>query len=314
MGQPLINPVLERWELSLPVFSRAELQGRWRVQLDPFHRAGVLKPTIAAGDWWCDECCETHEIVYHDFPDGRHGYVLCRYGSMRLPREQTDRLNIDTAALLRWLFADSRLSIEPIVGNRLWNIGRRTIESRSRDLRFIRGTGPSCNEEIVHNLSTHPKSIVFAPSRGSASFWQSRIPCVVIAIEEVLVQTEPKAIVDWTVIEEFFINYHAGVEEPAKPRKKRGMRTSKIERLRDELKRHLASAADHAIATAESDGGIDLLPRPTKTELAKLAGMTKYDVTRCFTDPAATELRLLWDTAGNLEAVLRLRGRSNLAK
>src|SRR5690606_23827173 len=135
----------------------------------------------------------------------------------------------------------------------------------------------------------------FTPSRGSAVFWQTRASCVVIALEEVVVQMAPNACVDWTAIAEIVVSHHAG-DEPIKPRKKRGVRTAKIERLRDELKRHLASAADHAIATAESDGGIALLPRPTKTQLAKLAGMSKYDVTRCFTDPAAAELRLLWDT------------------
>lgn len=314
MGRRLINPVLERWEVNPPVFSAAEVQGRWKVHLDPFHRAGVLKPTIAAGDWWCDECCETHEISYHDFPDGLHGYVLCRHGSMRLPREQTDRFHVDTAALLPWLFADSRLSVEPVVGERLWNIGRHTIESHSRDLRFVRSTGPLDDEEIIHKLSTHPKALLFTPSRGSAAFWQSRVSCVVIALEEVVIQMVPSAIVDWTAIAEIFISHRAGDDEPIKPRKKRGVRTAKIERLRDELKRHLASAADHAIATAECDGEIALLPRPTKTQLAKLAGMSKYDVTRCFTDPAAAELRLLWDTADNLEAVLRLRGRASLIK
>src|SRR6056297_3563267 len=58
--------------------------------------------------------------------------------------------------------------------------------------------------------------------------------------------------------------------------------------------------------------GITLLPRPSKTHLAKLTGMSKSDVTRCFADLTATELNLLWQTADDLEAVLRLRGRSRI--
>lgn len=135
-----------------------------------------------------------------------------------------------------------------------------------------------------------------------------------LALEEVATPTSTAFTINWEAIEESFADHTQVKDTPSKPRQKRGIRTARIERLRDELKRHLASAADHAVATAHDEGCAALLPRPSKTELAKLAGMSKYDVTRCFTDPTASELHLLWDTADNLEAVPRLRGRSTWAK
>jgi hypothetical protein len=231
-----------------------------------------------------------------------------------LRREQTEQVKIDTASLLGMLFADSRLAVDPIIGQRLWSVGRQTIASRSRDLKFVRGIGARENDSIIDQLSRCPKAILFTPSRGSADFWRRSVPCATIALEAITRETPTGIGVDWQAVEELLTDDHANSTQPVKPRRKRGTRTAKIEQLRDELKRHLASAADHAIATAESDGGIALLPRPTKTQLAKLAGMSKYDVTRCFDDPTASELRLLWDTADDLEAVLRLRGRSAVAK
>ncbi|WP_442511609.1 hypothetical protein SH528x_003291 [Novipirellula sp. SH528] len=312
--EPANNPLWRQWEAEHPTFRLGEVNGRWKEPLAPFLHAGVLCPTIAAGDWWCDECCEAHEVRYHDFPSGRCGYVLCSYGSTRLPRDQTDQLKIDTATLLQKLFAGSRTKIHPIVGERLWSIGRHTIGSRSRELQFVRSIVPRHVDEIASQLVTHPKAILFTPTKGSAAFWQTRVPCVTIALEQVVSMSGSTHTVDWQAVEDLLGGQTRTDKEPRKQRQKRGTRTANIERLRDELKRHLYAAADHAVATAESDAGITLLPRPSKTQLAKLSGLSKSDVTRCFADPTANELRLLWQTADDLEAVLRLRGRSSLAK
>lgn len=312
--RPASNPLWRQWELDPPVFTVDEVTRQWKTQLEVFHRAGVFQKTTAAGQWWCEECTDSHEITYQVNSGVQSGHFVCESGITYLRREQTDRLKIDTAAMLRLLFVDSRVAIDPIVGERLWNIGRQTIASRSRDLLFVRGIGSQLHDEIINKLATHPKAILFTPSNASTVLWQNHVLCMVVALEQVVIQNDSGYTVDWNSIEDLFAGHIADDDVPTKSRKKRGTRTAKIEQLRDELKRHLASAADHAIATAEGEGYAALLPRPTKSELAKLAGVSKYDVTRCFADPTASELRLLWDTADNLEAVLRLRGRSALAK
>jgi hypothetical protein len=277
------------------------------------YQAGVLRPTIAASHRWCDECCDYHEINYLDFPTGRKAIVACNAGVSGLTAGQTGQLALDTALMLTWLFAESRISVEVVIPNQLWKIGRRTVAGRSRELFFTRGS-QTREGSVVAELSRHTKAIAFTPSRGSTGQLQNSVVGLVVALEDVVDLTAAEPNIDWPAIEDSLAGHLSIIEDATKPRKKRGTRTAKIERLRDELKRHLASAADHAIATSEGEGCAELLPRPTKTQLAKLAGMSKYDVTRCFADPTASELRLLWDTADNLESVMRLRGQSAFAK
>ncbi|QDV62641.1 hypothetical protein [Crateriforma conspicua] len=309
-----INPVWARWESASATFTRHEVETRWKTQLAFLRPAGLLVPTLPAAEWWCDDCGEHHSVQYHDFPAGKQAIVICNAGSIRLSVDQVDRFALDTESMLRWLFADSRVAVESIIANHLWKIGRYTLRGRSRELLFVRGAGPSHVNVIRERLVTHPKAILFTPTTGSADHWRTIVRCSVFALEQVAVLNKSNPIIDWDGIEDAITVRGSDADTSTKPRRKRGTRTAKIERLRDELKRHLAAAADHAIAAAETEAGITLLPRPSKTQLAKLTGMTKPDVTRCFADPTATELNLLWDTADDLEAILRLRGRSQLAK
>lgn len=308
-----INPVWARWDSASPAFNLHEVNCRWPSQLVPLRRAGVLCETVSASDWWCDDCVEHHQVEYHDFPTGRKAIVHCDAGIIRLTADQTDRMALNAESMLRWLFASSRLAIEPMITNHLWKIGRHTIGSRSRELLFVRGVVPSFIDEVASTLSTHPKAILFTPTTGAAKFWRTKVQCIVVALDLAVDLLKQPPHLDWNIIEEEFIGPET-ISKPTKQRQKRATRTANIERLRDELKRHLHAAADHAVATAETNAGITLLPRPSKTNLAKLTGLSKSDVTRCFADPTATELNLLWQTADDLEAVLRLRGRSTLAK
>ena len=91
---------------------------------------------------------------------------------------------------------------------------------------------------------------------------------------------------------------HDAIDEKPASIAKRSGRVAKIELLVKELKQHLRSASDHASNTGE------LLPRPTQEMMAGLTGLNKFDVSRCLKDNSANELRLLWQTADDLEAVL----------
>ena len=68
---------------------------------------------------------------------------------------------------------------------------------------------------------------------------------------------------------------------------------------------HVKAARDHAYAAIDLNREPNLLPRPLKTELGKLVGISAPAVSRCFNDPDAHELRLLWKVAGDLEAILK---------
>ena len=88
-----------------------------------------------------------------------------------------------------------------------------------------------------------------------------------------------------------------------RPRRKRAERTAKIERIKGALVDHFRSARDHAFSSAQQGEGAELLPRPPKTMLAKMAGVKPHDITRCFRDDP--QLVQLYEMADNLEDVMR---------
>ncbi|WP_168566042.1 MarR family transcriptional regulator [Crateriforma spongiae] len=106
--------------------------------------------------------------------------------------------------------------------------------------------------------------------------------------------------IDWETVEDLLIESCESEIPKPKPQPRRSSRTAKIELLVRELTLHLRSAADLAHASGE------LLPRPTQQELARRTGISKSDVSRCIKDPSANQLRLLWQTADDPDAVLRL--------
>lgn len=92
-----------------------------------------------------------------------------------------------------------------------------------------------------------------------------------------------------------------------KPPPRRGTRAANIEKLEKELEKHLLAARDHAHSCREREPA--LLPRPTQKDLARWTGLTQSDVSRCLNDPRAKVLKILWDTANSLEAVMKYNRR-----
>ncbi|MBN1512118.1 MAG: winged helix-turn-helix domain-containing protein [Phycisphaerae bacterium] len=90
---------------------------------------------------------------------------------------------------------------------------------------------------------------------------------------------------------------------------RRGTRAANIEKLEKELETHLLAARDHAQSLR--DRGLEpiLLPRPSQKELADRTGLEPPTVSRCLKDQRATVLKILWETADSLEAVMRYKGR-----
>lgn len=89
------------------------------------------------------------------------------------------------------------------------------------------------------------------------------------------------------------------------PRGKRAGRAMKIEKLKAEVIEHIKAAADHARAAMAAGRRPRLLPRPSKAELGRRLKLNRWDVSRCFSDPPAHELRVLWDMAGDLDSILK---------
>jgi len=94
-------------------------------------------------------------------------------------------------------------------------------------------------------------------------------------------------------------------EKPVVSHRKRSQRTATIELLQKALIEHIKSARDYAWASIDAGKGPKLLTPPLKKELARQAKVSPASVSRCFSDPSAHQLRLLWETAGDLEQILR---------
>ncbi|MEX0718028.1 MAG: hypothetical protein WD066_15650 [Planctomycetaceae bacterium] len=91
--------------------------------------------------------------------------------------------------------------------------------------------------------------------------------------------------------------------------RKRATRAGAIEALRKELIEHIHAARDHARAAMDCGRTAELLPQPSQSDLARRVGITRSAASRCFLDRNARELNLLWETAGDLDAILQFSRR-----
>lgn len=87
--------------------------------------------------------------------------------------------------------------------------------------------------------------------------------------------------------------------------RKRAERATGIEAIRHQLVEHIRAARDHAWFLKDRGKTPELLPRPTQNALGKMAGLDKSAVSRCINDSRATDLRTLWQIAGDLELVMK---------
>jgi hypothetical protein len=270
--------------------------------------AGVLLPAPPAGSWDCTDCGSHCRLVYLDDVRGiSRVYAACaRCGPVAIDPKQLDRFDIDTAALLTAIFEVHRVAVEPIDPRGFWKVGRVTWAGQSREVWFVRGSDPEVNAKTESLLATHRRACLFTPTRDAAQAWTQRVPCIVVALEDVLDWTGARFQVDEDVIAARLDDGTEPTEKP-KPRLKRASRASAIESLRQELNAHILAAADHAFETSERTGTPELLPKPTQAELAERIGVSPPTLGRCLTDKAAPELRILWEAADDVYEVMKWR-------
>lgn len=162
-----------------------------------------------------------------------------------------------------------------------------------------------------------PGAIVLTPTRAN---WDDDIQAMarskrqlLVAVEEVLDVTDGSVVQasGWNEYLAAFCqmvgttlpaNYH-NKKRPAR----RSQRATNIEKLEKAIEDHLLSAKKHAFSLREQGRDLDLLPRPEQKFLAAQLGMTTAAVSRCLNDPNAQKLKILWEAAESLEAVLRFK-------
>ena len=152
------SPIWSRWELSPPAITVRESGLLYRDEIASLRRHRLVNPTTPATEYQCKDCGEHQPVTYTTDQEGnRHGFIVCEDCGPAIVRpDSLDQLVFDTEQLLSYLFAGSRLAIKPIVSDRLWQIGRRTIEGRSRELLFLRGLRIDQESSIIAHIRRRP--------------------------------------------------------------------------------------------------------------------------------------------------------------
>jgi len=88
-----------------------------------------------------------------------------------------------------------------------------------------------------------------------------------------------------------------------KPNARRASLMAKVEKVRNALVDHIRSARDGVVANMDAGNGLRLVRFLSKTDLAKLAGLSPYHITRCFA--ADPQLDRLYQIANDPDQLLR---------
>jgi hypothetical protein len=158
---------------------------------------------------------------------------------------------------------------------------------------------------VLRQAALTTGSVLLVPSRTPRPELDLRGLPAVVRLTEVLSWKEPGFDFDLAHIEDE-LRALAPARTMPKPAaaSKRASRLKQIELLKAALLEHLRSARDHAYVTRKQSGSAVLLPRPSQQFLARQTGISKATVSRCFDDPAAGELRRLWEAADDLDRLV----------
>ena len=235
------SPIWSRWELSPPAFTLRDAILFDQDQFASLRRLHLVKPTTPATEMQCKDCGEHQPVIYSPDREGnRHGFIVCEgCGPAEVHSKSLNQFVFDTEHLLEHLFADTRLAINPVVSDLLWQIGRRTFDGRSRELLFLRCVNTKNETSIVEQLGRRTRSLVFTPLNSSAAKLDSMVPSLVIGIQDVVEFSDDRLRIDWETVEDRLIESSESEIPKPKPQPRRSSRTAKIELLVNELTQYL---------------------------------------------------------------------------
>lgn len=309
MSRPL-TPVLSRWEIDPPLIGAEEADGDLRFVFPFLRDESLVRPAAPAGACTCPECGERCRVSRMSGPGGGNpGFIHCRCGVSPVDDEALRRWTIDTPALLSAVFRGVALSITERVPGHVWQVGKARWNGRSREVWFARCFRRTAAAAACDLLQRRPKSILFAPTEAGALRWHEATGNLALALESTLTFCAEGIGFDADYVEGRIEEAGLGPSAPLPRRaKKRGERAANIEALQNEMIQHLRAARDHAFAAKERTGEPALLPRPTRKALGERVGLNETDVSRCFGDTSARELKLYWETAADLDRIMDWKG------
>jgi hypothetical protein len=314
MPPDALQNLWQRWDNDPPVFHADEVQPLFGPILDRLVSMGLVRettPSECAPCWDCgDGFVGRITCVRQPSTGERRAYIHCPECGVK---------EVAFEHLRRWVVADEdalhalavaaglRSGFTESVANHLWRIGYGVFGRRRREVYFARNVHDGNRDDVIAVLVKHAKALLLVPTPASAEHWQCELPNVVVALEDAFACNDGQITFDPSIIEDRY------AELDALPRgrvsTKRAVRAAKIEKLTAVLADHLRSARDHAFTRKVQTGLPELLPRPTQQQLARMLGISATDVSRCLRDKSARELRIYWQTANDLDQVMKWPGR-----
>ena len=302
--------ILKRLECQPPRIDNSEI-GKG---LPILQRLGFLRKAESATSLPCPECDGSTSLPIQFLRNRKteksHAYISCpQCGLTEIDLQQLDRWRIDPVSVLKAILAKlAKAPREPTetIPGQLWNAGKIHLAGHLREVFFIAGYRTTHGAAIKTILRTRPKSIVLMPSEIGVTRWGAGSDNFVVAIESFAFLDADGVGVHRDLLENRILSFFGGPKPKARP-KRRESRLGDIEALEQEFTQHLRAARDYAVTTRDMTGTPKLLPRPTRDEFAKRAGVSASSVTRCMGDPAGWKLQRMWDIADDLDAIIGYR-------
>jgi hypothetical protein len=308
MSPRAIDLICRAADVDEALFTADEVAGWPRAAVEQLRVLNVLRQADTATHVECDACADRHveKVDQISYPDGNvRFFIYC---------PEAGRVEVPSARLLQWAFdygafakhvataTSAQGSPTCVVPDRVWRLGAVKLAGRSRGMFLVRGLLWPDAADVLAEARIRRDAVVFvAGILPDNAFWGEKPPHVA-ALADVAMLDADGLRVD---MEHIDAQVELTEQVPKKKvLKKRSSRAGTIDRLTREMKKFLRDAKRRAMETMKRPSGPELLPRPTKTQLATLCGVSKGNVTLCFQDDSAALLRILYERAGTFDGVM----------
>tara|TARA_R110002020_G_scaffold273937_2_gene489141 strand:- start:33 stop:992 length:960 start_codon:yes stop_codon:yes gene_type:complete len=303
--------ILRRWDLIPPNLFADEFNDSLSPYITHPEISQLIERRADLSHVDCHSCgngnfCEVHFI---ESDDGSS--VPCAYCSHCGPFE-VDPINLQcwqicTVPALNYLFGkmEVQTEVERIIGESLWSIGKARWSGGTRTILFAVGTLQS---EAIEHLNRYRQALLFVSSQRLHQKVEQQISNTVFDLESILLFENDQISFDLGEVEDALVERDRHKKQTADKKTKRNDSIGKkVERLKTALTKLLVDARDYHLSTKYT-GTAKMLQRPTQKDLANITKLSESDVSRYLKDEKNVELRTLWETLGDPEAILRYSG------
>lgn len=239
-------------------------------------------------------------------------HLLCPdCGLVAIDSSQVTRYAIQLKTIVSSIAMTAGAVKQPLVQvqRHLWRLGLMPAPVRSKEAFVVTGPVQGRGLTIRRFFRRNPKAILLFPTTLGRQNWKGKVPEIVTSIGEFLSLQNGSLHFDQAKFGSALRDL-IPAEKAKKRTARRAPRSTAIEKLEQEIEAHLVAARDYARHTRDTTGEPQLLPRPTQRELGRRLRFSESRVSNCLRDPKARTLKLLWETALNLDDILRWSPRS----